>query len=165
MKHRRPIAPDYIHSGFFGIQDSLVSTTGVLAGIAVTTANVQEIFLTGVIVIAVSAISLGASEFVSDQTEEGSENTKSHANPLISAVIILVTSIIAGLIPLLPYLVFEKYLAIAISVIGALVGLIILGIYKGKLTHKSPTRSALEVFFIGGASAAIGIAVGVLFRI
>jgi VIT1/CCC1 family predicted Fe2+/Mn2+ transporter len=41
----------------------------------------------------------------------------------------------------------------------------LLGIYKGKISHKSPLRSALEVLIIGGIAAGIGLAVGLIFKV
>ena len=166
MRHRKRIAPDYLHSGFFGVEDSLVSTTGALAGIAVSAHSKEAILATALIIIAVESTSMAASEFVSEQTEEDVEKEKMPASPLVSGLIIFVGYVVAGMVPLIPYLVFSNHLqAIAVSVVAALVGLVILGIYKGKVSHKSPTRSALEVFLIGGIAAMIGIAVGLIFKV
>jgi predicted membrane protein (TIGR00267 family) len=165
MKRKKRFSADYIHSSFFGIEDSLVSTTGVLAGIAVAASSKEAILTTAFVVIAVESISMAASEFVSEQTEEDVENEKMPASPYLSSLIIFSSYILAGLVPLAPYLFLEHTPAILVSIAAALVGLILLGIFKGKITHKSPFRSAVEVFVIGGISAAIGIAVGLIFKI
>jgi VIT1/CCC1 family predicted Fe2+/Mn2+ transporter len=164
-RHNSHIAPDYIHSGFFGIEDSLVSTTGALAGIAVGAGSKEVILLTALVIIAVESTSMGASEFVSEETEEDIEKEKVPASPLISGIIIFVSYVVAGLIPLAPYLFLPHLTAIPVSIVLALIGLIILGFYKGKITHKSPVRSALEVFIIGGIAAGIGLAVGLIFKV
>lgn len=165
MRHRKRISPDYIHSGFFGIEDSLVSTTGALAGIAIGAGSTEVILLTALVIIAVESTSMAASEFVSEETEEGLEKQKHPASPLVSGLIIFVSYVLAGLIPLAPYLFLPHITAIPVSIFLALIGLIILGIYKGKITHKSPTRSAIEVFLIGGVAAGIGLAVGLIFKV
>lgn len=162
---KRKINPDYIHSGFFGVEDSLVSTTGALAGIAISAPNKEVIIVTALVIIAVESTSMAASEFISEQTEEDVEKTKLPANPLISGLIIFLGYIIAGIIPLLPYLFLPHLQAIPVSIILALIGLFFLGIYKGKVSHKSPARSALEVLIIGGIAAAIGIVVGLIFKV
>lgn len=165
MKHVRRIKPDYLHSGFFGVEDSLVSTTGALAGIAISAANKEIILLTALVIIAVESTSMAASEFISEQTEEDVEKTKLPANPVISGLILFVGYITAGMIPLSPYLFLPVPQAIPTSIVLALIGLVFLGVYKGKISHKSRTRSALEVLIIGGIAAGIGLAVGIIFKV
>lgn len=163
--HSRRISPDYIHSGFFGVEDSLVSTTGALAGIAVGAGSTEVILLTALVIIAVESTSMAASEFVSEETEEDIEKLKHPASPLMSGLIIFATYVLAGLIPLAPYLFLPHLTAIPVSIGLALLGLIVLGIFKGKITHKSPVRSAIEVFIIGGIAAGIGLVVGLIFKV
>ncbi len=165
MRHRKRISPDYLHSGFLGVEDSLVSTTGALAGIAVSASSKEAILVTALVIIAVESTSMAASEFISEQTEEDVEKEKVPASPLISGLIIFVGYVVAGMIPLIPYLVLPHLQAIPVSIIAALIGLFFLGIYKGKVSHKSPGRSALEVLVIGGIAAAIGLAVGLIFKV
>ena len=165
MRHLKRIAPDYLHSIFFGIEDSLVSTTGALAGIAISSGSKELILATALVIIAVESTSMGASEFLSEETEEDIEKEKMPANPKISGLLVFLSYIIAGLIPLFPYLILPHLEAIPFSIGAALIGMIILGIFKGKLSKKSPFRSALEVLIIGGIAAGIGIAVGLIFKV
>lgn len=165
MKHLKRIAPDYIHSIFFGIEDSLVSTTGALAGIAIGAGSKELILVTALVIIAVESTSMGASEFLSEETEEDVEKVKRPASPKVSGLLVFVSYILAGLIPLLPYLVLPHLQAIPVSIVAALIGMIILGIAKGKISNKSKFRSAIEVLIIGGIAAAIGIAVGLIFKV
>jgi hypothetical protein len=41
MKRKPPLDRDYVRSSFFGIEDSLVSTTGLIAGVAVGTQDAK----------------------------------------------------------------------------------------------------------------------------
>lgn len=165
MRHLKKIQPDYIHSAFFGVEDSLISTTGALAGIAIGSGNRSVILLTALVIIAVESTSMGASEFVSEETEEEIEKLKLPANPKISGLLIFFSYVVAGLVPLAPYLFLTPAQAIPISVALALVGLTILGVVKGKLTKLNPLKSALEVLVIGGVATSIGIVVGVVFKV
>ena len=165
MRHLKKISPDYIHSAFFGVEDSLISTTGALAGIAIGSGNRSVILLTALVIIAVESTSMGASEFISEETEEEIEKLKLPANPKISGLLIFLSYVVAGLVPLAPYLFLAPAQAIPISVALALVGLTILGVVKGKLTKLNPLKSALEVLVIGGVATSIGIVVGVVFKV
>lgn len=143
----------------------MVSTTGALAGIAIGSGSKQVILVTALVIIAVESTSMGASEFLSEETEEDIEKQKIPASPKVSGLLVFISYILAGLIPLLPYLILPQLEAIPFSVGAALIGMIILGIFKGKLSKKSPFRSALEVLIIGGVAAGIGIAVGLIFKV
>ena len=165
MRHLKRIAPDYIHSIFFGIEDSLVSTTGALAGIAIGAGSKSVILMTALVIIAVESTSMGASEFLSEETEEEIEEEKMPASPKVSGLLVFAAYVIAGLIPLLPYLLLPHITAIPFSIAFALIGMIVLGIVKGKVTKKSTLRSAGEVLIIGGIATAIGVVVGLIFKV
>ena len=81
-------------------------------------------------------------------------------SPVKDALVMGVSFVIAAAIPIVPYLVFTGGTAIAVSVSGALVGLFILGMGKGRLVSKSPILQGLEILVIGAVSAAIGFVLG-----
>lgn len=60
----------YIRTIIFAVEDSLVSTTGLIAGISVGTNNKAVVVVSGIVAIAVEAISMGASEYISDDAIE-----------------------------------------------------------------------------------------------
>ena len=155
---------DYVRSSFFGIEDSLVSTTGLIAGVAVGTQDAKFVILAGLVGIAVEAVSMAAGEFLSEETTHDLDK-RDEANPITGGLIMLVSYFGAGLIPLLPIMLLPKSYSLYVSVLAALVGLFILGLIKGKVTGKSPLRSGIEVLVVGGVAAAIGIAVGVVLKI
>ncbi|MBI2797821.1 VIT1/CCC1 transporter family protein [Candidatus Saccharibacteria bacterium] len=159
------VSGEYVRSSFFGFEDSLVSTTGVLAGMAVGTSDKAALLLSAVVVIAVQSISGSASEFISAQIDDDIEHSKHPANPYLSALVIAIAYVVAGFLPLLPYLFLPHPHAIYASVGLALVALALLGVYKGVITHKSALRASLEVIVIGGLSAAVGIIAGIVFKV
>ena len=165
MRHLKRIATDYIHSIFFGVEDSLVSTTGALAGIAIGAGSKSVILMTALVIIAVESTSMGASEFLSEETEEDIEKEKMPASPKVSGLLIFASYVLAGLIPLFPYLILPHLQAIPVSIVAALLGMVVLGVIKGKVTKKSTLRSAGEVLLIGGIAAAIGIVIGLIFKV
>lgn len=52
----------------FGLEDSLVSTIGVVAGIAAGTGNQQIVILSGIVLVVVEALSMSAGSFLSSQS-------------------------------------------------------------------------------------------------
>ena len=51
-------------------------------------------------------------------------------------------------------------MAISISIIGALTGLLVLGMGKGRLVQRSPLLQGLEILAIGAVSAGLGFVLG-----
>ena len=81
-------------------------------------------------------------------------------SPIKDALVMGVSFIVAALGPILPYLFLTGTPAIAVSVSGALVGLFVLGLVKGRLVQKSPVLQGLEILVIGAVSAGIGFLLG-----
>lgn len=164
MKTRRRLDRDYVRSSFFGIEDSLVSTTGLIAGVAVGTQDAKFVILAGLVGVAVEAVSMAAGEFLSEETTHDLDKTD-RANPIIGGFIMLISYGLAGLVPLIPIILLSGTTALVASVAAALTGLFLLGLVKGKVTGKKPLRSGIEVLIVGGVAAAIGIIVGVTLKI
>ena len=157
---------EYLKSIIFGIEDSLVSTTGLIVGLSVGADNKQIVILGGAVAIAIEAVSMGASEYLSDDAMQDLDKIKRHRdNPLISGTLMLLSYLAAGLIPLLPVLLFDYPSSLYYSVIFALIGLFLLGYVKGKLTHVSPLRGGLKILIVGGLATALGVIVGMLFKV
>ena len=67
---------------------------------------------------------------------------------------------VAAVIPILPYFFIEGSAAVGPSIAGALVGLFILGVWKGRIVQKSPILQGLEILLIGAVSAGVGYGLG-----
>jgi len=81
-------------------------------------------------------------------------------SPVKDALVMGVSFVVAAAIPIVPYLFLEGPIAIAVSIAGALAGLFVLGMGKGRLVSKSPLLQGLEILAIGAVSAAIGFLLG-----
>lgn len=81
-------------------------------------------------------------------------------NPIKDALVMGASFIVAALIPIIPYLFIIGAPAIGISVAGALVGLFVLGMGKGRLVQRSPILQGLEILGIGAVSAGLGYLLG-----
>jgi vacuolar iron transporter family protein len=81
-------------------------------------------------------------------------------NPIKDALVMGASFIIAALIPIIPYLFLDGAPAIGVSVAGALIGLFVLGMGKGRLVQRSPILQGLEILGIGAVSAGVGFLLG-----
>jgi VIT1/CCC1 family predicted Fe2+/Mn2+ transporter len=82
-----------------------------------------------------------------------------------SGLIVGVAAIIGSLIPLTPFILLPVGPAIAASLVLAAATLFGVGAYKARLTVGRPGRSGLEMAMIGTASALVGYAVGLIFKV
>ncbi len=81
-------------------------------------------------------------------------------NPVKDALVMGVSFVVAAAIPIVPYMFLSGWTAMAVSIAGALLGLFVLGMGKGRLVSKSPILQGLEILGIGVVSAAIGFVLG-----
>lgn len=155
----------YVRTIIFAVEDSLVSTTGLIAGISVGVNNKAVVIVSGIVAIAVEAISMGASQYISDDAIEQTVKTRHNSQALKDGLLMLTSYFVAGLIPLLPVIFFAYPTSLYFSVLFALIGLVILGYVKSKVLRTNPFRGALKVVIVGGLATALGIIVGLVFKI
>lgn len=150
-----------VRSSFFGFEDGLVSTVGLLSGIAAAGVDNKAIITTGIILVAVEALSMGVGGFLSEETiEEGSRRRGAFSLSLDSGLSLLFSYIIAGFIPLIPYFFGSGNTQIQASIIITLISLFSLGLFGGKVMGISMIKNAIRVLLLGGATIAIGVIIG-----
>ncbi len=160
------IHEDYLRSIIFGFQDSLVSTTGVIAGVSAGTNDKSLVILASLVTITVESLSMGGGQYMSEKSVHQMDRMRKHTDNLyVGAVLMALSYFLGGLIPVLPIVVLELPVSSTVSIISALIGLFVLGYIKAKLVKVSPLRSALEIFVLGGLATIIGLIVGKLFRV
>ena len=149
----------------FGAEDSLVSTVGMLSGIALAGVGRADLILAGVVLIFVEAFSMAAGSFLSERsTEEYVDGRDLPLRyPLLGGLIMFVSYFISGFIPLFPYFIVEISSAFQTSVVLSLIALFLLGAISAKRFNAKPVRSGMRMLIIGGLAVALGILVGNIF--
>lgn len=156
---------EYVRSIVFGVEDSLVSITGLIAGLVVGSSR-EVVILAASVAIAIEALSMGAGEYLSDESVHEYEKMKRNTdNPILSGVMMFVSYVIAGCIPLLPVLIFDYSYSIYLTILFGLIGLFALGFVKGKFAKINPVKSAFKILIIGGLATGLGIVVGYLLKV
>ena len=90
--------------------------------------------------------------------------TPEHENPLLTGFTTLVSFVIFGFIPLIPYVLItggDKFLT---SVIFTFIALALLGVLRWKVTTQTLWRTISETVALGGIAAVIAYFVGSLFK-
>lgn len=156
MKKITQLNPEYFRNFVFGAEDSLVSTVGVLFGITTAHYDQRTIIVTGLVVVSVEALSMGAGAFLSESSTHELDSAKDHTdNPAISGMIMFFSYFIAGFIPLLPYFLVQNESAKYASLAFSLAALFILGYFPRK-----SIRSALRMAVVAGFAVLVGFAIG-----
>ncbi len=160
------IHEDYLRSALFGLQDGLVSTTGVVLGISTGIEDKSIIILAAFVAVTVEASSMAAGQYSSEKAVHQMDKTGRHNDSLIfGAIIMFFSYLVAGMVPITPIVLFEQPFARLAAIIASFVALFIIGYIKGKLVDHSPLRSAVELFVIGSIATLIGITVGQILKV
>jgi len=159
------INQDYIRSLVFGFQDALVSTTGIVVGISVGVSNKQFIILSALVTISVEALSMGAGQYLSEKSVHDLPTSHHRHNLLIGSLMMFLSYLIGGFVPILPIFFTLPPVSSILSVIFAFTGLFALGFFKAKLFSGQVWRSAIEMLLIGGLTTLIGLFVGFTLKI
>ena len=157
----------YIRNFIFGVEDSLVSTVGLVSGIAAAGVDRSTLFVTGMILIVVEALSMGVGSLLAESSaEEFTDKRKTSLRlPITGALIMFVSYFVAGFIPLLPYAVLETSRALPLSIIVSLIALFLLGYVSAAMFNAPRTRSAWRMIILGGLAIAAGSLIGRFFHL
>lgn len=152
----------YFRNFIFGVEDSLVSTVGLLSGVAIAGVARETILLTGIILIFVEGFSMAAGSFLSETSAEEFETKKSaiHSHTILAGTIMFLSYFFAGFIPLFPYLILEGMSALKLSIALSISALFVLGAASGLFSRTSIGKSALRMGIVGGIAIAVGVGVG-----
>lgn len=164
LKHKTFIL--YIRNFIFGAEDSLVSTVGLLAGVVSAGIARKEVVISGIVLICIEAFSMSVGSFLSERTtEESFSDYRPHeSNSLLAAVIMFVSYLVCGLIPLSPYLILMIDQAFGWSIAISLAALFILGFVSAKILKTPVLRSGLRMLIVGGFAIGLGIIVGMIIK-
>lgn len=164
-KHDRFIT--YFRNFIFGVEDSLVSTVGLLSGIAIANVPKETIFLTGVVLIFVEAFSMAAGSFLSEASAEGYATGADAPtrSSVIAGSIMFISYFLSGFIPLFPYLIWPVTTALSVSVILSVIALFILGVVGARMSKTSWLKSGVRMTMIGGVAIALGVLAGTILSV
>ncbi len=153
----------YFRNFIFGVEDSLVSTVGLLSGIAVVDTPARTIVLTGIVLIFVEAFSMAAGSFLSEQSAEGLATRREATSPrsAVAGVIMFFSYFIAGFVPLAPYLAVAPATALPYSIAFSLAALFLLGATGAKISGIRVAPNAIRMLAIGGVAIGVGVLVGI----
>lgn len=157
---------EYLRSVMFGIENSLISTVGLITGMSIGTDQVRVVILGATVAIVIESVAMGVGEYLSDDAVQELDKIKRHSDsPLLSGLLMMAAGTFAGLVPLTPVIFMQYPYSLATSIMLALVVLFLVGYIKGKILRSSAIRGGLKIMTIGGLATGLGVVVGVLFKV
>lgn len=166
QKLRKFLKEAYLRSLLFGLQDGIVSTTGVVVGISTGVSDKAIIVMAALVAVTVEATSMAAGQYSSEKAAHQMDKSGKREDSLtVGAVIMFLSYFAGGMFSVIPTIIFNQPEARYIAIASAFTGLFLIGYLKGQIVEHKPLRSAIELFIIGSIATFIGIFVGNLFKV
>jgi VIT1/CCC1 family predicted Fe2+/Mn2+ transporter len=162
------------HEVLMGAQDNLTNVLAVMLGVAVGAGRSELVALAGASAAVAEAISMGGVLYSAtralDLTKARSGSTESRADavalgPAASGLVTVVAGLIAGMLPLLPFVFLPLPAAVAVSVATSLVALFALGSWTGRVGGAVWWQDGLRLLVVGSVAAIAAAAVGAVLRV
>lgn len=149
----------YVGSVVLGINDALVEFTGSLAGFTLALQDTRLIAAAGLIMGVAASLSMGASEYLSQKSEE------SKNNPLTAAFYTGSAYVLTVVVLIVPFLLLEEPLtAYAITLALAILIIVFFTFYTSVAKDLPFVRRFAEMVAISLGIAAISFVIGIIIR-
>lgn len=156
----------FLRNFIFGAEDGLVSTVGLLSGVSFAGLDRKEIIISGIILILVEALSMGAGVYISEDSSNDMAEKDQRDDQLGDSFIMFFSYALIGLLPLLSYIfVTDTRQAFYYSIATTIIALISLGIFRSVYTKKPMLSSVIKTTTIGTLVVLIAVSVGSLVRL
>jgi vacuolar iron transporter family protein len=156
-----------VRAGVFGVQDGIVSTFGLVMGVAGAQVSPEAVLIAGIAGAFSGAVSMGAGEYVSVKVQR--ELLEARANggdgdgtvsPHRAAAANSGLFVLGAAFPLVPFLFLVGFPAVVTSTVLSVTALFVAGALLTRLTKRSPVASGMRMLLIGGGAGVLGYLVG-----
>lgn len=122
--------------------------------------------MAAVVSVIIEAVSMGVGEYLSDEAIQEIDKVKRHREkPFISGGLLTMSYLIAGMVPIIPVVLFDFPLSLLVSVFFAFISLFLIGYIQGKIIYTKPYRSGFKILLVEGIATLLGLFVGIFFKI
>jgi VIT1/CCC1 family predicted Fe2+/Mn2+ transporter len=164
-------SPDFVH----GAIDGLVTTFAVVNGAMGARVSLKTVIILGLVNVFADGFTIAAGKYLAAKAEVDvleKEGKTRHVSPMVSAVTIFITFVLAGMIPLIPLIVkyftqgdtltHPKNMDAYLMAMYAITAVTLYGVgwVRGKMTNQDPNTNGKEVLLIGGCAAIIALFIG-----
>jgi VIT1/CCC1 family predicted Fe2+/Mn2+ transporter len=156
----------YLRDLVYGANDGIITTFAVVAGVAGAALSARTVLILGVANLLADGFSMGASNVLSIRSDEAVRHSRGEALaepfPVRHGLATMLAFIVAGAVPLLPYVVVAPERRFAVAVAATLATLFAVGALRSTVTLLRWWMAGLEMLLVGAAAAAVAYGVGAL---
>ncbi len=149
---------NYVSSMVLGINDAIVELTGALSGLAFALQKTSIVALAGLITGISAALSMGASEYLSQKAEDD-------GNPFKASLYTTLAYGFSVMLLVAPFFIFDHYLlALSFTLLDALFIILFFTFFVSVVKEKEFKPLFWEMFFISFGVALLSFGVGIIAR-
>lgn len=180
-KSRRSVERALLREVLMGAQDNLTNVLAVVLGVAVGAGRADMVALAGLAAGIAEAISMGGVLYTGTQADRDLDaqaaqeggltvgqdvgTSRPRLTPLQAGAVTFGAGMIAGLVPLVPFMVLPLVPAMAVCIGISIVALFGLGTWTASVTGRSRVRDGIRLVVIAGSAAIAAAIVGAILRI
>ena len=157
-----------VRAGVFGVQDGIVSTFGLVMGVAGAQVSPETVLIAGIAGVVSGAVSMGAGEYVSVKVQSellearGNGAHNGNVSPNRAALANSGLFVLGAAFPLAPFVFLVGFPAVLASSAFSVTALFATGALLTRMTRRSPFASGMRMLIIGGGAGMLGYLVGSL---
>lgn len=163
-----------------GAQDNLTTVLAVMLGVSIGSGRADLVALAGLSAAVAEAVSMGGVLYNSTRAEEALEThlrsdgidgtdvpapARRTLAPVLSGFVTFAAAMLAGLIPLAPFVILPLPAAVYVSIAGSVTALFLLGSAIGRISGSAWWREGLRLLVVAGLAAIGAAAVGAALRV
>lgn len=159
--------PASLRAAVYGANDGIITTFAVVAGVAGAGLSADVVVILGVANMLADAFSMGVSDFLGEKSARKASGRKM-GKVWGTGLVTFVAFVIAGTLPLLPYL--AEYFGTPVpensrfelSIVSTAIALFLVGSLRTHYIKGSWIKNGLEILFVGSIAATIAYSIGFL---
>lgn len=160
----------YLPEFVYGSIDGTVTTFAIIAGIAGAGLDPAIVLILGFSNVLADGFSMASSNYLSEESHQAQNNEGVvHTSPWKTALATFFSFITVGSIPMVSYVInyFSPSLIeddFLVASILTLITFFVIGLIRGKVSHSSSLKTALQTCFVGVVAAFVAYGVGALLK-
>jgi VIT1/CCC1 family predicted Fe2+/Mn2+ transporter len=172
---RRTMERATVREVLMGAQDNLTNVIAVVLGVAIGSGRADFVALAGLSAGVAEAVSMGGVLYNSTRAEQRLEQrderpdtprpTDDGLAPVLSGVVTFAAALVAGLVPLVPFVFLEIGPAVAAALAISIMGLFALGSLTGRLVGGTWWQEGIRLVLVAGLAALAAAAVGIALQV
>jgi len=158
------IARHYVRELIYGANDGIITTFAVVAGVAGGGLSLRVVLIIGAANLLADGLSMAVGNYLSirayESVLEAQGRPQEEASPIRHGIATFSAFVVAGALPLIPYMVPGLWNGFAWSVIVTLLALFVVGASRAFIANVRWWTGGLEMFGLGAIVAAVAYGSG-----